>query len=89
MIDAEYIVGLIIVGLAIIAWHMIRNWKKTWEDTIIAHDQRLDIHSIKHGEQDVVNAKIETHLDHIKETSDRTAKDVKELLKQNGRRSTA
>jgi len=83
------IAALIIGSLGIVAWFLIRDWKKTWEDRVIAHDERLDIHSIKHSEQDVINATLTSNIEHIKETGDTTAADVKELLKLNGHRASS
>jgi len=82
------IAALFITGLGCIAWFMITDWKRSWEDRILAHDDRLDIHTIKLSEQDVTNATIMANMDHIKETGDQTASDVKELLKANGKRAT-
>lgn len=86
--EPEHIAAVLITGLGCIAWFMIRNWKDTWETRIVAHDDRLDIHTIKHSEQDVVNATIMANMEHIKETGDQTASDVKELLKANGKRAS-
>lgn len=86
--EPERIAVILITGLACVAWFMIRSWKKSWEDRVLAHDDRLDIHTIKHSEQDVTNATITANMEHIKATGDQTAKDVKELLKANGKRAT-
>lgn len=86
--EPERIAVILITGLACVAWFMIRGWKKSWEDRVLAHDDRLDIHAIKHSEQDVTNATIAANMEHIKETGDQTARDVKALLKANGKRAT-
>jgi hypothetical protein len=85
--EPESIAAIFIVGLAAVAWFMIRDWKNSWETRVLAHDDRLDIHTIKHSEQDVTNATIMANMEHIKETGDQTASDVKELLKANGKRA--
>ena len=83
-----YVLGLIIAGLAAVAWLFIREWKETWENRVIAHDSRLNEHDTKLTEQAVLNATVSANIEHIRETSDETRKDVKQLLKQNGHRST-
>jgi len=83
------IAALVIGSLGIVAWYLIRDWKKTWENRVIAHDERLDVHDNKHSEQDVINATLTSHIEHIKETGDSTAADVKELLKLNGQRTAS
>jgi hypothetical protein len=86
--EPEHVAAALITGLGCIAWYMIRTWKETWETRVLAHDDRLDIHAIKHSEQDVVNATIKTHMEHIKVVGDQTASDVKELLNANGKRAS-
>ncbi len=87
--EPEHIAALFIAALGCVAWFMIRDWKKSWEDRVLAHDDRLDIHAIKHSEQDVLNERIMANMEHIKETGDQTASDVKELLRANGKRTKA
>lgn len=83
------ILGLITVGLATIAWYMIREWKSGWETRLTAQDERLDRHAEKHGKHDVNHARLTSDLDHIKATTEEIGKDVKTLLIQsNGNRSS-
>ena len=83
--EPPFILALIIGSLGIVAWFLIRDWKKTWEDRVIAHDTRLDGHDKTLSKQAVLNAKIEKDLEYIKEAGDETRLNVKELLRQNGR----
>lgn len=82
------LLALIVVSLGVVAWWLIRGWVKRWETHLTAHDERLDVHDEKHTRHDVNHAVLKANLEHIRATSDATAKDVKELLKQNGQRST-
>lgn len=54
---------------------------------MIAHDERLDNHDNKHSEQAVLNATLTANIEHIRQIADETHEDVKELLKQNGKRT--
>lgn len=87
-LESGRVAAVIIVCLATVAWYMVRGWKKNVETRMLAHDRRLDIHTIKHSEQDVFNATVAERMDHIVKTGDQTALDVKELLKPNGKRNT-
>lgn len=79
MSDAQYIVSLLITGLGIVAFLMIKNWARTWETRLTAHDERLEDHGLK-------IATITANMEHIRVTGDETREDVKELLRQsNGR----
>ncbi len=79
MSDAQYIVILLISGLGTVAFLMIKNWARTWETKLTAHDERL-------GDHDVQIATITANMEHILVTGDKTRDDVKELLRQsNGR----
>lgn len=87
--DAADVFQLFVGVLLLIAGKLIWDWKSKWETRVIAQDTRLDIHTIKHSEQDVVNAKMGKDITHIKETSDTMAADVKQLLiHSNGRRAS-
>ena len=88
IMETTEIAAIFITALLAVAGFMIREWKRSWENRVLAHDDRLDIHTIKLSEQDVTNATIMANMEHIKETGDQTASDVKELLKANGKRAT-
>ena len=88
MENAE-IAGIIIGSLGIVAWFLIRNWLKNWESRLIAQDMRLDKHEERHNLHDVNHATISNELQNIRKKTDEIGTDVKELLRQNGNRSSA
>ena len=81
MPEPQYIVAIIITGLGMVAFFMIKNWANNWETRLTAHDDRL-------GDHDVHIATLKANIEHIRQTADETRTDVKELLKQNGHRSS-
>ena len=87
MVEPQYVLAVIITGLGAIAFHMIRNWAKTWETRMAAQDRRMDKHEEWHGEHHTNHAVLKNDLEHIKKTSDQTAADVKELLQRDARAS--
>lgn len=86
--EPQYVVALIITGLAVVAWALIMNWSKGWEDRLTAQDSRLDKHDDEHLQHHVNHVAVRTELENIKDTVSETHDDVKELLKQNGNRAT-
>ena len=80
--DARWIVGFVISGLAVTAWFMIRGWKKSWEDRIIAQDRRLDGHGEQISETKTELEVLKSDVGHIRETVDETRTDVKTLVRQ-------
>ena len=88
-IQPQYVVALVMSGLAVVAWYMITEWKRSWETRLTAQDDRLDRHARKHTEHDVNHATLSSDLDHITKTTEEISKDVKRLLIQsNGTRSS-
>ena len=88
-IQPQYVVALIMGGLAVVAWYMITEWKRSWETRLTAQDERLDLHSRKHASHDVNHARLTSDLEHITKTTEEISKDVKSLLIQsNGNRSS-
>jgi len=83
------IIAIIMGSLGIVAWFLIRNWLKNWETRLIAHDARLDRHDERHNTNDVIVAEINTKLASFTKVQDEVREDVKELLRQNGNRSSA
>ncbi len=81
---AELFVGTLVTALLL----LIRRWDKTWETRMIAQDKRLDGHDNKHVEHDVNHAVLKANLEHIRANTDEMKKDVKDILRQNGNRST-
>ncbi len=82
------LLALIVGSLSVVAWWLIRSWARTWKDRVMAQDKRLDEHDTKHTEHDVNHAVLKANLEYIRATADETRKDVKELLRQNGKRNT-
>lgn len=82
------LLALIVGSLSLVAGWLIRNWARTWRDRVMAQDKRLDEHDTKHTKHDVHHAEMKANLEHIRATADETRKDVKELLRQNGKRNT-
>ena len=83
----HYVIGAIFSVLITALGFMLKAWKQGWDTRIAAQDRRLDVHDNRHNEHDVNHAKVSKDLEHIKENVEETNRDVKELLKQNGRRS--
>ncbi len=81
-VEPEYIVTLVIAGLAVVAWYMIRDWKQTVTTRLVAQDRRLDGHDEKHAQHDTAHKVLQTKLDNIEKTADETSADVKTLLRQ-------
>ena len=75
MSEVQYVVVAIITGLGGIALLMIKNWARTWETKLIAHDKKLENHGLQ-------IATITANMEHIRVTGDETRDDVKELLRQ-------
>ncbi len=84
---APYIVSVVMIALGVIVWFMVRNWAKGWETRLAAQDRRLDRHTDRHNEHDVKHATLATHLEHIKETVDKTSENVEKIL-SNGKRTS-
>ena len=81
MSDLQMIVVMIITGLGALAFFMIKHWTKSWDSKFISHDKRISKH-------DVEIATLAANMEHIKETTDETRKDIKEFLsKSDGARS--
>ena len=81
MSEAQYVVASIITGLGVVAFFMIKNWARTWETKLTAHDDRL-------GSHDIQIATITANMEHIRIGVDETREDVKQLLRNsNGTRS--
>lgn len=88
MTEPPYLIGVIISVLGLLAWYLIRDWKKNWEDRVIGLDDRINKHDLQHGEHNVNHAILKANIEHIRTVADATSKDVKELLRQsNGKRS--
>ena len=75
-LEPSHVFSVLIVGLGTVAWFMIRNWYKTWNDRLLAHDERFDDHEKRHNQHDIQFASMQSDLTHIKEGVD----EVKQLL---------
>lgn len=86
------VVGTFTLAMASVAWYMIKDWKRTWEERVTNrlndHSDRLNRHAEKHNEHDVNHATLTADLEHIKDTTKTISRDVKSLLVQNGKRSS-
>lgn len=86
--DSSQLAAVVITVLIAAVGFMMKGWSSRWESRLAAQDARLDKHAERHGEHDVNHATLANELEHIKTTTNGTAKDVRELLKSNGKRST-
>ncbi len=80
-------IAIVLGFLGVFGW-LLRDWKNNWQNRIVAQDKRLDNHDSKHTEHDLNHAVLVANLEHIRSAADETRTDVKELLSQNGNRST-
>ncbi len=86
---SEQTIAAVIIGtLLTVAGWLIRDWKNNWQNRIVAQDKRLDVHDTKHTEHDLNHAVLAANLENIITATSETRTDVKELLRQNGKRST-
>ena len=79
---AVKLVWLLIAGLGTVAWVMIRKWANTWETRLLHQDRRLDLHNKRISDNELETATLKSDVRHIKETSDETRADVKEILRK-------
>lgn len=80
----EVIFSILILALGIL-W---RKWAGSIRTDVIALAKEMKAEKAKNSDQDLKIAVIQANMEHIRTTGDQTAKDVKELLRQNGKRAT-